>query len=143
MKLARAEIERLVPHAGAMCLLDCVTQWSPASISCTSPAPAAGHPLAGKRGVPAIVATEYAAQATAVHGALIEDANAPRAGMLATLMDVQLATATIPSDGGPLAIRVDLLGRSAAGCMYSFEVGTARATIASGRLLVALAEIPT
>ena len=36
MKIDRAGIERLVPHAGAMCLLDAVTQWSPDSISCTS-----------------------------------------------------------------------------------------------------------
>jgi predicted hotdog family 3-hydroxylacyl-ACP dehydratase len=141
MKLDRAGIERLVPHAGAMCLLDAVTQWSPASISCTSALPAQDHPLARNRQVPAIVASEYAAQATAVHGALLDGADGPRAGMLATLVDVQLAAPVLPAGAGALAIRADLLSRSAAGCMYSFDVGTAQGTIASGRLMVALLEV--
>ena len=137
MKLDRAGIEKLVPHAGAMCLLDAVTDWDAASIHCTSALPGADHPLARNRRVPAIVATEYAAQATAVHGALLEAAGQPRAGMLATLVDVKLAAAALPQQ--PLSIRADLLGRSPAGCMYSFEVDAGGASIASGRLLVALA----
>ena len=140
MKIDRAGIERLVPHAGAMCLLDAVIEWSATTIACTSALPAADHPLARKGRVPAIAATEYAAQATAVHGALLEDAGSPRAGMLATLVDVQLAGAAMPADGGALSIRAELLGRSAAGCMYRFEVGTARTLIASGRLTVVLSE---
>jgi predicted hotdog family 3-hydroxylacyl-ACP dehydratase len=140
MKIDRAEIERLVPHAGAMCLLDAVTEWTSASIACTSAAPGAEHPLARNRRVPAIAAAEYAAQATAVHGALLEQSGRPRAGMLATLVDVQLAARAIPADGKALSIRAELLSRSAAGYMYSFEVGTAGATIASGRLMVVLAE---
>lgn len=141
MKIDRAGIERLVPHAGAMCLLDAVTGWTPASISCTSALPTRDHPLARNQQVPAIVASEYAAQATAVHGALLEDANGPRAGMLATLVDVQLAAQTLPMGAGALAIRADLLSRSAAGCMYSFDVATAQGPIASGRLMVVLVEV--
>ena len=143
MTIDRARIERLVPHGGTMCLLDAVTEWSDAAIACTSALPGADHPLARDRRVPAIVATEYAAQATAVHGALLEGSDQPRAGMLATLVDVQLATAAIPADGDALSIRARLLGRSAAGCMYSFEVGTTRTLVASGRLMVALAQEPT
>jgi len=95
--------------------------------------------VARNRCVPAIVAAEYAAQATAVHGALLEHADQPRAGMLASLVDVELAAAALPLEGDPLWIRAELLSRSAAGCMYSFEVGTTGAPIASGRLLVVLA----
>lgn len=143
MKIDRTAIQALVPHAGAMCLLDGVVEWAPEFIACTSAAPTAGHPLARAGLVPAIAAAEYAAQATAVHGALLEQAGRPRAGMLATLMDVQLAAATLPADAGPLAIRADLLSRSAGGCLYGFEVSAAGATIASGRLMVALiAEVP-
>lgn len=140
MKIARAGIERLVPHAGTMCLLDAVTEWSETTIACTSASPAADHPLARNGRVPAIVATEYAAQATAVHGALLEQATAPRAGMLATLVDVQLTGSAMPADGAALSIRAELLGRSAAGCMYRFEVATPRTLVASGRLTVVLAE---
>lgn len=137
MRMARAEIEKLVPHAGAMCLLDEVTHWDPVSIACTSAAPGPGHPLARDRAVPAIAAAEYAAQASAVHGALLEQSSRPRAGMLATLMDVKLAARAIP-EGGALAIQADLLSRSAAGCLYSFEVSTGGKPLAAGRLMVAL-----
>jgi predicted hotdog family 3-hydroxylacyl-ACP dehydratase len=140
MKIDRAGIERLVPHAGAMCLLDAVTEWNAAFICCTSALPGPDHPLARNRRVPAIVATEYAAQATAVHGALLDGSSQPRAGMLATLVDVQLAAGAIPSEGDTLSVRAELLSRSTAGCMYSFEVGTSRTPIASGRLMVVLAE---
>jgi predicted hotdog family 3-hydroxylacyl-ACP dehydratase len=138
MKVDRAGIARLVPHAGAMCLLDGVTDWTPTWIACTSAAPAAGHPLARGHRVPAIMAAEYAAQATAVHGALLEESGRPRAGMLAALMDVQLAAPWLPCDGGALSIRADVLSRSPAGCLYSFEVGAAGTAIASGRLMVVL-----
>jgi predicted hotdog family 3-hydroxylacyl-ACP dehydratase len=138
MRIDRAGIERLVPHAGAMCLLDAVTEWSAASIACTSALPGADHPLARDRRVPAIVATEYAAQATAVHGALLAASGQARAGMLATLVDVQLGAVTIPSEGEALSIRAELLGRSEAGCMYRFEVGTSGTLVASGRLVVVL-----
>lgn len=138
MKIDRAGIEQRVPHAGAMCLLDGVTDWGPESIACTSAAPGPRHPLARAGQVPAIAAAEYAAQATAVHGALLEAAGGPRAGLLATLMDVRLMAAVIPADGGALTIRADLLGRSPAGCLYSFEVANSNTSIAAGRLLVAL-----
>ncbi|HSV84885.1 MAG TPA: hydroxymyristoyl-ACP dehydratase [Ramlibacter sp.] len=138
MKIARATIAQLVPHAGAMCLLDAVTAWDAQAISCTSAAPLPDHPLAREGRVPAIAAAEYAAQATAVHGALLEPSDRPRAGMLAALMEVRLGTQVVPADEGALAIRAEVLGRSAAGCLYRFEVATACTPIVSGRLLVAL-----
>lgn len=140
MKVDRAGIERLIPHAGSMCLVDTVAEWSEAAITCTGAAPAAGHPLAGEHGVPAIAATEYAAQATAVHGALLAPGGRPRAGLLAALMDVQLGAEVIPPDEGALRIDAEMLSRSASGCLYRFDVRTARTTIASGRLMVALVE---
>lgn len=138
MKIDRIGIQGLVPHAGAMCLLDGVAEWGPASIVCTSRPPAAGHPLAHGGRVPAIAAAEYAAQATAVHGALLEQAGRPRAGMLATLMDVRLAAPALPLGGEALSIRADLLSRSAGACLYSFAVTVAGQPLASGRLMVAL-----
>lgn len=138
MKVDRAGIERLVPHAGAMCLLDAVDDWEPDWIACASGAPAAAHPLARDGHVPAIAAVEYAAQATAVHGALLQAGDRARAGLLATLVDVRLAASTLPA--APLAIRAELLSRSAAGCLYRFEVRAAKRPIASGRLMVVLQE---
>ena len=133
----RAQIERLVPHAGAMCLIDAVTDWDNTRIACTSEQPGATHPLARDGGVPAIAAAEYAAQATALHGALLDGAQRPRAGMLAKLIDVKLHGPRFPAGGGELVVRAEVLGRLSVGCMYSFEVADAHNAIASGRLIIA------
>ena len=135
--LDRAAIERRVPHAGTMCLLDAVTQWDAVHIACRAAAPSAAHPLARDGIVPAVVAIEYAAQATAVHGTLLDEQAAPRDGVLAKLSDVELHSARIPFDAGPLAVRAELISRGAAGCLYGFVVATERQPIASGRLMVA------
>jgi predicted hotdog family 3-hydroxylacyl-ACP dehydratase len=132
--LNRADIERRVPHAGAMCLLDAVTQWNATSIVGQATEPTGQHPLARTGGVPAVAAVEYAAQAAAVHGALLDDTAAPRPGMLAKLSDVELAPGFIT---GTVHVRADLLSRVATGCMYSFSVHDAQACRARGRQLVA------
>ena len=138
IKLDRAGIEGCVPHAGAMCLLDAVVAWDAARITCRAPAPDAAHPLAREGEVHAAIAAEYAAQASAVHGALIEPQSAPRAGMLAKLSEFDLHGAVIAADGGPLEIRAELLTRSTQACAYAFEVRNAgQGAIASGRVMVA------
>ena len=133
----RARIEALVPHAGSMCLLDAVLEWDDVHIVCRAPEPDAAHPLARAGSVPAIAAAEYAAQATAVHGALLGDATAPRAGVLAKLMEVQLHGSCFAAGGGALTVRADLLGRLDRACLYAFQVAGAAQPMASGRLLVA------
>src|SRR5690606_23706979 len=85
MKLDRAAIALRVPHAGAMCLLDAVIDWDGRIIECEAIEPGPAHPLAREGRLPAIAAAEYAAQATAVHGALLDGVDAPRPGMLAKL----------------------------------------------------------
>lgn len=134
--LTRAQIQARIPHAGAMCLLDAVQRWDATMIVCCAPAPTAAHPLARRQGVPAIAAVEYAAQAAAVHGSLLDSA-APRDGMLAKLADVELSAALFGEAGGPLTVRAELLSRVASGCMYKFEVSDLHACVARGRLLVA------
>ncbi len=137
MTLARADIERLVPQRGAMCLLDAVVAWDATHIRCRAAAPGSAHPLLRDNAVPAIAAVEYAAQATAVHGALLDPAAAPRAGMLAKLSEMHLHTDCIPRDGLALDVRAERLGHADTGCLYRFEVACGQRPIASGRLLVA------
>lgn len=132
----RPAIERLVPHAGDMCLLDAVLDWDATRIECAAAAPNADHPLARGGRVPAIAACEYAGQASAVHGALIEPQAAARAGLLAKLMDVDLPSPFIP-DGQALHIRAEVLGRVPDGCLYAFDVASAGRVVARGRLMVA------
>jgi predicted hotdog family 3-hydroxylacyl-ACP dehydratase len=137
MMPGRAQIERLVPHSGAMCLLDAVMAWDSSHIACRSAAPAAQHPLTREGRVPAIAACEYAAQAVAVHGALLDGVQDARDGMLAKLADVELRMSYFPLGTGDVSVRAELLGRLATGCLYAFDVASHDQAVASGRLIVA------
>lgn len=134
--LTRSQIESRIPHSGAMCLLDSVQCWDATTIVCEAAAPTAEHPLARAQVVPAIAAVEYAAQAAAVHGSLVDNTGAPRDGMLAKLSDVELPVAALDAAGGALTVRATLLSRVASGCLYRFEVSDRRACVARGRLMV-------
>jgi len=120
-----------------MCLLDVVQSWDATTIVCQAASPTGDHPLARGPTVPAVVAVEYAAQAAAVHGALLDDSAAPRRGMLAKLTDVELADVALGAAGGTLVVIAELLSRADSGCMYRFEVIERHVCIARGRLTVA------
>ena len=137
MNLNHADIERLLPHKGTMCFIDAVTDWNRETISCSAAAPSAAHPLVRNGRVSALVAVEYAAQATALHGALLDTATRPQAGMLATLRDVSLHGVWFPVNKNLLTIHAKLLSRTDGGCSYSFKVASDHQPIASGFLLVA------
>jgi predicted hotdog family 3-hydroxylacyl-ACP dehydratase len=120
-----------------MCLLDDVAQWDESRIVCRAAAPTADHPFALRQGVPAVAAIEYAAQAAALHGALLDGDREPRHGVLAKLNEVALTGGWLDEGSGALTVEADLLVRGAAGCMYSFTVRDERACRARGRLLIA------
>ena len=90
MRLNRAGIAGLIPHSGAMCLLDGVVAWDAWRIRCTSRSHRDPHnPLRADGRLPALCAIEYAAQAMAVHGSLAGSISAPpRAGFLASVRGV-------------------------------------------------------
>ena len=135
MQLGRASIQRLVPHADAMCLLDTVTDWHAQSIACQAAQPNASHPLSRDGKVPAIMAVEYAAQAAAVHGALLDQAVGPRKGMIAKLTAIDLPCAWFPSTD--ITVHAQLLSRTAQACLYAFSVIGGNCAIAQGHLLIA------
>ena len=79
--LDRAAIAARIPHQGSMCLLDAVLAWDSGQIHCrASSHRQPDNPLraAARRG--AACGIEYAAQAMAVHGALLAPAGAPPRG---------------------------------------------------------------
>jgi predicted hotdog family 3-hydroxylacyl-ACP dehydratase len=133
--LNRVQIESRVPHAGAMCLLESVSDWDAVNIVCHASPPQTDHPLRHTGVVPSIAAVEYAAQAAAVHGSLLDAADRPRAGMLVKLDEVELGSGAI---SGALVIRATLEGRVASACSYSFAVHDDKACCARGRLMIAL-----
>jgi predicted hotdog family 3-hydroxylacyl-ACP dehydratase len=82
--LDRQWIEQHIPHKGRMCLLDEVLAWDAARIRCRSNSHrASDNPLRAHGRLGAACGIEYAAQAMAVHGALIA-ASAPLASTVST-----------------------------------------------------------
>jgi predicted hotdog family 3-hydroxylacyl-ACP dehydratase len=139
--LTRSQIEARIPHAGSMCLLDRVARWDETQIVCHATAPTAGHPFAAAHGVPVVASVEYAAQAAALHGALLDDSREPHGGMLATLSEVELTVGCLDQSSSALTVEARLIVRGVSGCTYSFTVQDARGCRARGRLLVTFANV--
>lgn len=139
LKLDRAAIAALIPHAGAMCLLDGVLQWDAERITCVARSQAdADHPLRVGDTVPALCGVEYAAQAMAVHGGLTAlEGKRPRAGFLASLRDVRCARPRL-DDLQELTIEVSRVMGDASNVIYEFKLHSLGEAVLSGRATVIL-----
>ena len=123
-----------------MCLLDEVIEWSPAGIRCrTATHRSAGNPLRARGELGAACAIEYAAQAMALHGALLAPgvAPTPRAGMLASTRGVTLNVARLDDVPGELIVSASYVHGDAAMVLYGFAVSSAAAVLVTGRAAIA------
>lgn len=145
--LNRDDIARRIPHQGSMCLLDTVLAWDHNLIRCeASSHRAPQHPLRAHGRLGAACGVEYAAQAMAVHGALVAEAAAgesggsapPRAGYLASLRSVTLHVERLDTMAGPLTVNAERITGAANTVLYSFTVQTGAQTLLSGRAVVVL-----
>ena len=136
----KAWIAARIPHQGNMCLLDAVDDWSTEHIVCsatghTDPA----HPLRAAGRLGAATGIEYAAQAMAVHGALVADANsAPRQGYLTSVRSVTLHADRLDDLDGPLSVRADRLSGDTNNVLYRFTVSHNDRCLLEGRASVVL-----
>lgn len=140
MPPADPELARLLPHRGAMCLLDAIESASAETIVCrASSHRSPAHPLRVDGRLPALVAIEYAAQAMAAHGGLqaARDAAADP-GVLVAVRDVRLHAETLDELADDLVIRAERIAAGAGGLVYAFEVRAGPHCVAEGRATVAL-----
>jgi predicted hotdog family 3-hydroxylacyl-ACP dehydratase len=140
LEIGRAEILRLIPHAGEMCLLDAVMFWDARFLRGRSMrSGSAGNPLRRADGSLGMACgIELAGQAMAAHGRLIAGTDEPpRPGMLVSLRDVELSAG--PLDGGEVLVEVERLSGDARGAAYGFRVLNAARTLLAGRATVLLA----
>jgi predicted hotdog family 3-hydroxylacyl-ACP dehydratase len=122
-----------------MCLLDAVLSWDPTFIECSAVSHrAADHPLRAHGRLGAACLIEYAAQAMAVHGALLSSAGAPRRGVLASARAVELKIATLDDLAGELSIRAERLHGDGGGALYEFRISCDGESLAHGRASVLL-----
>lgn len=139
--LDHAGIARLIPHAGSMCLLDTLDAWDREHIRCHAVSHLdANNPLRTASGLLAPCAIEYAAQAMALHGALIgaEAGTAASPGFLASARQVQLHRWRLDDLKGALQIDATRQAGDARQILYQFTVSHLGAAVAEGRATVVL-----
>lgn len=141
MKLGREEIARLVPHAGAMCLLEAVLEWDDAHIvCCTRSHLDRANPLRSGGVLPAHAGIEYAGQAMAAHGALCDREARRRAGYLVSVRDVALEVARLDDVADALTVRAARLSPAGPELLYDFDLQSGGRKLVAGRALVVLRE---
>nr|WP_321986419.1 phosphotransferase [uncultured Lichenicoccus sp.] len=127
----RDRIMALIPHQGAMCLLDRVVDWSDAGIACESAAHLSDvNPLRrhGRLGI--VCGAEFAFQAVALHGALLAGGVPQQAGYVASLR-LSLVGADRLDDArfGLLKICSMLELNDPGGLIYGFALSAADGTV--------------
>jgi predicted hotdog family 3-hydroxylacyl-ACP dehydratase len=138
--LGRSEIATLIPHAGAMCLLDAVRFWDATTIVCTASSHrAADNPMASGGSLDAVCGIEYAAQAMAVHGALTAtECRRPAAGYLASVREVVCHTSRLDLLPDELEVTAKRVAGDNAAALYEFILRCGPATILLGRAAVVI-----
>lgn len=142
MTIDHDAITRLIPHAGAMCLLDRVVSWDRDRIVCeTARHRDVGNPLRCEGGLSPLCAIEFAAQAMAVHRRLASDDARPIGyGLLISVRDVVLGVDRLDALASPLVIDATRIAASVDAITYRFAVGDRGESHVSGRASVLLVE---
>ncbi len=140
MAVTKVEIAALIPHAGAMCLLDGVVRWDATRITCVSRTHRdSENPLCADGQLPALCGIEYAAQAMAVHGGLAGMIGAkPRAGYLISLRDVIFRQSRLDNLDGDLIVDAAQLMGDQGRVIYQFTLQVGAVEVLSGRATVVL-----
>ena len=148
VRVAEQSLERLLPHAGRMRLIDRVVSHDNARIVCEADSHrAADHPLAIDGVLSIACGLEYGAQAMAIHGALlggsVPDAPGPlesaaRHGYLVAAFDLTWAAERLDRCATPLTIEAVREFGSDNQIAYRFELSAAGESIMRGRAAVVL-----
>lgn len=140
MSLDRDEIARRIPHQGAMCLLAAVERWDAEAVRCRADShrdPA--NPLRDAHSLPAAAGIEYAAQAMAVHGALVAPPDStPQMGFLASVRGVDVRCARLDTVAADLEIEARRLSGDERNVLYEFSIHAGGELLLSGRAAVIL-----
>jgi predicted hotdog family 3-hydroxylacyl-ACP dehydratase len=137
--LDHAWIERHIPHQGSMCLLDCVESWDEQRICCRAISHRdTDNPLRAFGRLGAACGIEYAAQAMAVHGALLGAASnaAAKVGYLVSVRGARLRVGRLDDIADDLRIEAICTTRGDNNILYEFSIEAAGQPLISGRATV-------
>ncbi len=136
-----AVIAFLLPHAGAMVLLDRVEHWGLHAIVCRAGSHLRqNNPLRRDGRLASVHGIEYGMQAAALHGALVAGGQRQQIGFLANLRGIVLHVERLDDPGlGPLGIEARLERREVGGLIYGFDVrADGGRPLVSGRATISL-----
>ena len=129
----------LIPHQGAMCVLDEVVAWTPDAIHARSRSHRnLDNPLRSDGRLRAVHLCEYGAQAMAVHGGLVarEAGGVAAPGFLVALRAVELFVERVDELPEPLDVHAEKLLGDENGWQYAFRIEHAGTLLATGRATV-------
>jgi predicted hotdog family 3-hydroxylacyl-ACP dehydratase len=136
MLIGPTEIAALLPHTGAMCLIESVETCDPDQIVClTATHRLATNPLRRLDRLGIMAGVEYASQAMALHAALQAQGPATK-GYLASLRAVTLHRDRLDPIPGSLTIKAGCQHREAARAVYGFTLTAAEGLLMEGRAVV-------
>ena len=142
LMLTREQFAPLLPHRGAMCLIDRVVAWDSDGIVCASNSHhCADHPLLAHGQLLALAGIEYSAQAMALHGALAGHAHGVgegHSGVLASLRQVTLHVPLLNVIRGELMVHARKLVAQQRHLLYAFRVEGDGGVLLQGRAAIAL-----
>lgn len=139
MQLTREWIEGHIPHQGRMCLLDEIVSWDAVRITCRSGTHrASDHPLRAHGRLGAACGIEYAAQAMALHGALIA-AGGVRQGFLASVRNVVLNVERLDDLEDDLIATAERITGDDRTVLYEFSVSAGGRVLLTGRASIVFA----
>ena len=140
MPLDRDWIASRIPHRYGMCLLDAVVSWDAARVVCRATSHRdTENPLRAHGRLGAACGVEYAAQAMAVHGALLASGDAPSGrGYIASVRDVAMHASRLDDVDADLAVEALRLAGDDNNILYQFSVRAGVRDLLGGRALVVL-----
>ena len=123
-----------------MCLLERVESWDPQQLCCiASSHRSADNPLRAHGRLAAACGIEYAAQAMAVHGALLaRPEDKPRPGFLASVRNAVLHVGRLDDIAADLLVRATLFSSDGNNILYDFALQAEGKTLIEGRAAVIL-----
>lgn len=130
-----------IPHQGSMCLLERVTEWDESRIVCSASSHRArDNPLRFEERLGAACGIEYAAQAMAVHGALLAqpDRETARVGYLVSVRGTKLHVSRLDDITADLKIDASCITRGENNILYQFSVSAAGKLLLAGRAAVVI-----
>jgi len=140
---AVVDVGTLLPHAGAMVLLDRILDWDGAIISCAASSHRDGsNPLRHGERLPALSGVEYAAQAIAAHRVLAGGAGpvAPLQGRLAAIRNLRLFVDRLDDVVGDVTVSAQTLLVDGGRAIYDFTIDAGNRRLLQGRATVVVLE---